>query len=524
MEYIRVKVYYISDNLETAKDKILNVLSEYNILEYELIEDFTLNKLDFNDKYTKNKNKFWEVIFYLPKNNFLNLKLDKITNDLENLEDILFNIQIDDINDSSYLNNWKKYFKTTTIYKDIVVSPTWDDYENKNEKVIKIDPGLAFGTGIHETTSLCIEAMYEDIKSEKYKSLLDIGCGSGILMLVAKKLYKSIDVVGIDIDPLVEDVVKTNFLHNNLEKPKIKIENLVDNEIGKYDYIVSNILVDTLKILLPHIDKVCNANTIIVLSGILKEKLEDFKKYIQNLGFLILDIKYKNEWASVKMKKKDKDDVIAIDGPSSSGKSTVAKMVAKKLNFEYINTGSMYRAVALKAIENNIDLENKKALIEIAKNINIDIKNDRFFLDNVDVTDKLRDEKVGNIASIKVSTISEIRKEMVNLQRKMALGKKVVLDGRDITSVVFPNAKLKIYLDADPKVRAHRRYEELIQKGINISFDDVYQDVLKRDDSDKNRSDSPLLKTEDAYLIDATNLSIDQVVNEIIRLSVESEL
>ncbi|MSS77000.1 (d)CMP kinase [Anaerococcus sp. AGMB00486] len=203
--------------------------------------------------------------------------------------------------------------------------------------------------------------------------------------------------------------------------------------------------------------------------------------------------------------------IIAIDGPSGSGKSTIANELSKKLEISYLNTGSMYRALTLYFLENNIkkDENINKSLLE---KINIDIKNNKVYLNNKNVSLEIRDSFVTENVSW-VSSIMAVREYLVKLQRKIASNKSIILDGRDIGTVVFPNAKYKFYLDASPEIRARRRFE---QKEINKSIDEIKDDIIKRDYIDSHREISPLKKADDAYVIDSSNLSIEEVVSKII--------
>lgn len=193
--------------------------------------------------------------------------------------------------------------------------------------------------------------------------------------------------------------------------------------------------------------------------------------------------------------------IIAINGPSGSGKSTIAKLIAKEFNFEYLDTGAMYRMLALKLLNENISYSN-----DILNNISIKIDNNKFYLDNIDVTDKIRTNEVAIMAS-DISKIKEVREYMVDLQRKISESKSIVLNGRDIGTVVFPSADVKIYLTASAQIRAQRRFSE--SKGI--SYDKIYTDILKRDNQDMNRENSPLKKASDAIEIDSSNYTIDEV-------------
>jgi cytidylate kinase len=213
--------------------------------------------------------------------------------------------------------------------------------------------------------------------------------------------------------------------------------------------------------------------------------------------------------------------IIAIDGPAGSGKSTIAKLIAKDIGLVYLDTGAMYRLVTLKALNEGIlgngklsDLGKIKKLLD---NLNIDIKENGFYLDDVDVSEEIRkpiiSENVSDIAAIR-----EVREKMVDLQRKFSKSKNVILDGRDIGTVVFPNADLKIFLVADAKERAKRRYKELVEKGENVEIEEIYDNILKRDKIDSTRKESPLKKAKDAVEVDTTFKNIKEVKNEILKM------
>lgn len=203
--------------------------------------------------------------------------------------------------------------------------------------------------------------------------------------------------------------------------------------------------------------------------------------------------------------------IIALDGPSGSGKSTIANILAKKIKISYLNTGSMYRAVTLFFLENNIK-KSDKIDIDFLRKINIDIKEDKVFLNEKDVSDKIRNKEVTENVSW-VSSISLVRKYLVDMQRKISQNKSIILDGRDIGTVVFPNAKYKFFLVASSEVRAKRRYE---QNEIDKSLEEIQKDIEKRDYLDSHREISPLKKAEDAIEIDSSNLTIDETIEEII--------
>ena len=210
--------------------------------------------------------------------------------------------------------------------------------------------------------------------------------------------------------------------------------------------------------------------------------------------------------------------IIAIDGTTGSGKSTVAKLVAKKLGFRYIDTGAMYRVITLKALKNKINLKNEKDLAKIAKETQIELREEdklRVFMDGVEVTEEIRDPIVSKNTS-DVADCVDVKKILIEKQREMAKGGGVVLDGRDIGSLVFPDAEFKFYIDASVDERAKRRYNELLQKGINQDFKTVKEDIIKRDKRDTSRAFGALKLVKDARKIDTTDLSIDEVVNIIV--------
>ena len=219
---------------------------------------------------------------------------------------------------------------------------------------------------------------------------------------------------------------------------------------------------------------------------------------------------------------------IAIDGPAGAGKSSIAKALSKKLGFIYIDTGAMYRAVALFFLENGIKDSSDNEIDKLLDKLDINIKytdgEQRVFLNNVDVSDKLRQEEIGKLAS-RFSAVKSVREKLVALQRKLAKKENVIMDGRDIGTVVLPNADLKIYLSAGSKVRAKRRYLELIEKGFDSAALDekaIENEIIKRDEADMNREISPLKKAEDAYCLDTSDMTFNEVVSKILDM-VEKE-
>jgi len=221
-----------------------------------------------------------------------------------------------------------------------------------------------------------------------------------------------------------------------------------------------------------------------------------------------------------------KNLTIAIDGHASTGKSSIAKALATKYGYLYINSGSMYRAVTLFAIENNLLTMTKsnislfiKKLREISINFKFNDHNliSEIYLNSRNIENEIGSMKVSKLVS-EVAAIPEIRKEMVKLQRTIDRDKGVVMDGRDIGSVVFPDADLKLFLTASASVRAKRRFEEMIKKGLKVSYDDIVYNINNRDMLDSTRSDSPLIIEKDAIVIDNSNMSIDDQINKISQL------
>ena len=215
---------------------------------------------------------------------------------------------------------------------------------------------------------------------------------------------------------------------------------------------------------------------------------------------------------------------IAIDGPAGAGKSTIAKMVSKKLNCIYVDTGAMYRAVALFFIKNGIASDDEKRIAKEIENIQVDIQfeagDQKVLLNGKDVTEEIRAERVGNWAS-EISKYTLVREYLVKMQREVATKQDVVMDGREIGTVVLPQANVKIYLTASSKVRAMRRYNELTQKGVFCDIHDIEQGIMERDAQDMNREISPLRQAKDAILIDSSNMTIDEVVEKIVSLARE---
>ena len=212
---------------------------------------------------------------------------------------------------------------------------------------------------------------------------------------------------------------------------------------------------------------------------------------------------------------------VAIDGPAGAGKSTIAKKIAKEMGFIYVDTGAMYRAMALFLIRNNVGADEKDKIEEICKEAKITIEyrdgEQVVLLDGENVNGLIRTEEVGNMASAS-SVNGEVRKKLVALQQDLAKSAEVIMDGRDIGTCVLPDANVKVYLTADPKVRAKRRFDELTAKGEACDIDKIEADIIERDYRDMNREISPLKQAEDAVLVDSSDMGIEEVTERIISI------
>ena len=212
---------------------------------------------------------------------------------------------------------------------------------------------------------------------------------------------------------------------------------------------------------------------------------------------------------------------VAIDGPAGAGKSTIAKLVAKEKGFIYVDTGAMYRAMAIHFLDLGILPEEEEKIISACESADVTIQYkdgvQQVYLNGENVSDRLRDEEVGNMAS-KSSPIAQVRAKLLKLQQNLAAAQDVIMDGRDIGTCILPNADVKIFLTASVECRAKRRYDELVAKGISCDLDEIKADIAERDERDMNREIAPLKQAEDAYLLDSSDMTIDEVVKKIISL------
>ena len=209
---------------------------------------------------------------------------------------------------------------------------------------------------------------------------------------------------------------------------------------------------------------------------------------------------------------------IAIDGPAGAGKSTIAKLVAQEKGYIYVDTGAMYRGLAIHFLKKGIQPDEKEKIIDACKDAEVSIGYEdgaqQIYLNGENITSMLREEAVGNMASIS-SAVPEVRAKLLDLQRNLAKEKDVVMDGRDIGTHVLPNADVKIYLTASVECRANRRFKELTEKGIACNYDEIAQDIQERDTRDMNREIAPLKKADDAVLVDSSDMTIEEVVKAI---------
>ena len=212
---------------------------------------------------------------------------------------------------------------------------------------------------------------------------------------------------------------------------------------------------------------------------------------------------------------------VAIDGPAGAGKSTIAKLVAKKKGYIYVDTGAMYRGLALHFLDQGIHAQETDKVIKACQNAQVTIRYEegvqQVYLNGKNITSRLREEEVGNMASV-TSAIPEVRAKLLELQQNLAHTQDVIMDGRDIGTCVLPNADVKVFLTASVETRAKRRYQELQEKGIACDLEEIKSDIQERDHRDMTREIAPLKQAEDAYLVDSSDMTIDEVVDAIVEL------
>jgi len=206
---------------------------------------------------------------------------------------------------------------------------------------------------------------------------------------------------------------------------------------------------------------------------------------------------------------------IAVDGPAGSGKSTIAKIIAKEKNITYLDTGAMYRAVTLKVLESNIAFDDLSSIESLLPNMEIGFDGNQLILDGKDVSEDIREQRVNDKVSI-IAAMGFVRRDMVSRQQKIASNQSIIMDGRDIGTKVLPSAEVKIFLTASIEERAQRRYNEMTEKGIDITFDEICRSIAERDRIDSTREESPLVKADDAVEIDTSGIGIEAVVKLVI--------
>lgn len=219
--------------------------------------------------------------------------------------------------------------------------------------------------------------------------------------------------------------------------------------------------------------------------------------------------------------------IVAIDGPAGTGKGTIASLISKRLGYTYIDTGAMYRCIALKMLNNNIQLNDMEKIQKLLDETKIEFMNfadkQHVFLDDEDVTEEIRTPRVNDVVS-QVSAIVEIRKKLVEMQQKFGEEQNVVMEGRDITTVVFPNADVKIYLTAEPEIRAKRRFDELMAKGVETTYEETLEKINARDKNDMNKPVGALMIAKNATVVDSSNLTIEEVYEKVHEIITDKEI
>ena len=308
MKVVEIKVIYESDDIDRATKEISDIFYDFGVTGLKIEEPMKhKNPLDFY----KNEKDFLmvdhAVSAYFPLNIYAEKRkkviLERFEEVFSDREDIVYTIDFYEYDEEDYQNSWKKYLFTEKVSERFVVKPTWREYEPKDDElIIELDPGRAFGTGSHPTTSLCLKLMEENIKEGD--SVIDVGTGSGILMIAADRLGAS-EVYGTDIDELAVESAKENLELNGIseDRAKVYLGNLVSVVNGKkFDVVVANILADVLLILLNDISKVVKKDGLVIFSGVIDEKCELLKREVEALGMEILEVKADKEWRAMLIK------------------------------------------------------------------------------------------------------------------------------------------------------------------------------------------------------------------------------
>ncbi|MGL5000997.1 MAG: 50S ribosomal protein L11 methyltransferase [Cetobacterium sp.] len=308
MKVVEIKIIFDSDNIENTQKEICDLFYGFGATGLKIDEPLkTKNPLDFY----KDEKRFlmvdYAVSAYFPMNPYSQRRNDLIKNAVEekfnDRDDVVFTIDFYEYDEEDYQNSWKKYLYPEKVSEKFVVKPTWREYEpEENELVIELDPGRAFGTGSHPTTSLCLKIMEENIKPGN--SVIDVGTGSGILMIAAEKLGAT-DIYGTDIDELAVEATKENLELNNIssETSKVFLGDLISVVKDKqFDVVVANILADVILLLLKDIFKVVKKDGLIIFSGIIEDKLPEIVKQVEEKGLEILEIKRDKEWRALLIK------------------------------------------------------------------------------------------------------------------------------------------------------------------------------------------------------------------------------
>lgn len=366
------------------------------------------------------------------------------------------------------------------------------EYEKQNKKVI-VSPYTKY-------LKLFIEIITGSKINEENKP-------RDMLQQISSKIIKDeLNNPNFFIDRQIEDIKIYSYFADVILIPDVRFPNEISNIKDTFNKVISI--------------GITRKNYISILTkeqskDVTETALDDYHDYdfeVENTDATNLQDIAKELVKKINERRLKKNITIAIDGPAGSGKGALAKALSQKLNLVNIDTGATYRCVALKAIKNNISLEEKEKIIEISKNIDVELMNDgTVLLDGEDVTKDIRSKEVTEMVS-PLSSIIDVRENLVNIQRKIAEGRDVVMEGRDITTVVLPKAKYKIYLDASLDCRVARRFKENQEKGIDMTYEEVYNNIQKRDYNDLHKEVGSLARTNEQIYIDTTYLTIEEEV------------